>query len=104
MLSRRNLIRTRRNTHPRCSPSTQNPRLDTHEVSTMEFFLPQIGQVFLSPDWPLTSSPAPVLTPSPEVGQARHGQGCRHLPPSLRWTQLSRARVALPGAIETTQP
>ena len=33
----------------RCSPSTQNPRLDTHEVSTMEFFLPQIDQVFLSP-------------------------------------------------------
>merc|ERR1711963_856209 len=42
--------------------------------------------------------------PRPEAGQARHGQGCRHLPPSLRWTQLSRARVALPGAIETTQP
>ena len=81
----------------RCSPSTQNPRLDTHEVSTMEFFLPQIDQVFLSPgkifasmshqshpgcidgpildllnvsvkrsfsDWPSTSSPVPVLTPS----------------------------------------
>merc|ERR1712223_858702 len=57
------------------------------------------------PSLPLTRLPVDQprsCRPRPEVGQARHGQGCRHLPPSLRWTQLSRARVALPGAIEST--
>ena len=141
----------------RCSPSTQNQRLDTHEVSTMEFFLPQIDQVFLSPgkifasmshqshpgcidgpildllnvsvkrsfsDWPSTSSPVPVLTRSVRSWAGSTWPGLQISPakPALvrlfinlfkvltadvlfmSRTQLSRARLALLGEIETTQP